>query len=225
MIRLEGVSRTYFNGTALTVLEQVHLQIAANEYVGICGPSGSGKSTLLHILGLLDHPTAGRYYFNERDVTTLSDEDSSRLRGRSIGFVFQSFNLVNTLSVLENVELPLFYQGVKAHERRARAMQCLEQVKLTHRVRHVPTQLSGGERQRTAIARALVTNPDLILADEPTGNLDSKTGQDILDVLDRLHAGGKTIIMITHDMAIARRLPRLLRIRDGRVSEGEGEGP
>jgi len=208
------------NGTALTVLDNVSVQIDTNEYVGIYGPSGSGKSTMLHIIGLLDRPSTGRFFFRGRDITTLSDEDASRTRGREIGFVFQSFHLVPNLSVQENVELPLFYQGVKSAERKERARQSIDQVRMSHRHGHLPSQLSGGERQRTAIARALVTNPDIILADEPTGNLDSKTGQEILSFLDQLHAGGKTIVMITHDVSIARRLPRLLRINDGKVTEG-----
>lgn len=221
MIRLEGVSKTYFNGSSLTVLDDVTLTIAGNEYVGIFGPSGSGKSTLLHIIGLLDRPSRGRFFYRDRDVTSLSDDEGSRTRGREIGFIFQSFHLVPNLSVLENVELPLFYQGVSAPVRREKAREQLEHVRMSHRLSHVPSQLSGGERQRTAIARALVTNPSMILADEPTGNLDSKTGQDILAILDRLHADGKTIVMITHDVSIARRLPRLLRINDGRVTEGD----
>lgn len=221
MIRLEGVGKTYFNGAALTVLDDVNVHIKANEYVGILGPSGSGKSTMLHILGLLDRPSRGRFYFRDRDVTTLSDEEGSRTRGREIGFIFQSFNLVPNLNVLENVELPLFYQGVKHTERHARAKESLRKVNLSHRLHHQPMQLSGGERQRTAIARALVTNPNLILADEPTGNLDSKTGQDILHILDQLHDEGKTIVMITHDVSITKRIPRILRINDGKVTEGE----
>jgi putative ABC transport system ATP-binding protein len=221
VIRLEQVSKIYQNGSALTVLDNVTLTIPDNEYVGIFGPSGSGKSTLLHIIGLLDRPTLGRFFYRDRDVTTLSDDEGSRTRGREIGFIFQSFHLVPNLSVLENVELPLFYQGVPAAVRREKAHEQLEHVHMTHRLSHVPSQLSGGERQRTAIARALVTNPSMILADEPTGNLDSKTGQDILAILDRLHADGKTIVMITHDVSIARRLPRLLRINDGRVTEGD----
>lgn len=224
MIELEGVGKTYFTGAPLTVLDDVHLRIERGEYVGIYGPSGSGKSTLLHIIGLLDQPSRGRYVFRGQDVASMSDEESSHTRGRSIGFIFQSFHLVPNLSVLENVELPLFYQGVRFHERRERARQAIASVKLAHRERHAPSQLSGGERQRTAIARALVTRPDLILADEPTGNLDSKTGREILDVLGALHAEGKTIVMITHDMEIARRLPRLIRINDGRISE-EGARP
>ncbi|HMP89181.1 MAG TPA: ABC transporter ATP-binding protein [Kiritimatiellia bacterium] len=215
------MSKIYMNGSELTVLDNVTVHIKRNEYVGIFGPSGSGKSTMLHIIGLLDRPSVGRVFFRGRDITTLSDEEASRTRGREIGFVFQSFHLVPNLSVLENVELPLFYQGVKAAERSERAKTSLDRVRMSHRLGHLPSQLSGGERQRTAIARALVTDPDLILADEPTGNLDSKTGQEILDFLDLLHSEGKTIIMITHDVAIARRLPRLLRINDGRVTEGD----
>lgn len=219
MIRFEGVSKTYFNGAALKVLDNVTTQINENEYVGILGPSGSGKSTMLHIMGLLDRPTQGQFFYRDRDMTTLTDEEASRTRGREIGFVFQSFNLVPNLTVLENVELPLFYQGVPASERRDRARANLDKVNLLPRLTHQPTQLSGGEKQRTAVARALVTNPNIILADEPTGNLDSKTGQEILALLDKLHDEGKTIIMITHDGSIAKRLPRQLHIHDGRVTE------
>lgn len=221
MIELEGVGKTYVNGTALTVLDGVNLRIERNEYVGIFGPSGSGKSTLLHILGLLDRPSRGRYRFRGHDISALSDEESSRMRGREIGFIFQSFHLVSNLTVQENVELPLFYQGVHRDERRERAAETIAAVNLSPRAHHAPSQLSGGERQRAAIARALVTRPELILADEPTGNLDSKTGKDILAMLERLRDEGKTIVMITHDMEIARRLPRLLRINDGRLTEGE----
>ncbi len=222
MITLEKVGKTYMNGTALTVLDDVTLSIESNEYVGILGPSGSGKSTLLHILGLLDRPSRGRFMYKGRDITAMSDEEGSRTRGREIGFIFQSFHLIPNLTVLENVEMPLFYQGVPPSERRDRARARLEQVRMSHRLTHAPSQLSGGERQRTAIARALVTNPSLILADEPTGNLDSKTGQEILGLLDQLHADGKTIVMITHDISIAKRIPRLLKINDGKVTEGAG---
>lgn len=222
MIRLQQVTRTYPVGGGLTVLRNVSLQIERGEAVCIMGPSGSGKSTLLHIVGLLDRPTSGTIAFNGRDTTFLSDEDVSRLRGRSIGFVFQAFHLIAHMSVRENVELPLLYQRVPVAERRARATASLEQVGLLARARHLANQLSGGERQRTAIARALVTNPELILADEPTGNLDSKTGADILASLDRMREQGRTVVVITHDPAIAARFPRVVKMMDGVVQE---DGP
>jgi putative ABC transport system ATP-binding protein len=206
-------------GGGLTVLDDVCLEIADGEYLGILGPSGSGKSTMLHIMGLLDRPTSGRLSFNGRPVHALDDRELSTLRGRLVGFVFQSFHLVAQLSVSENVELPLFYQGIPRRERRERAARALEEVGMSARRKHVPSQLSGGERQRTAIARALVAEPTLILADEPTGNLDSKTGGDIVALLERLHGEGRTIVMITHDREIASHLPRVVHIRDGKLEE------
>jgi len=202
------------------VLRDVNLHVQAREYVGVLGPSGSGKSSLLHLLGLLDRPTTGRLYFLDRDVSTLGDADLSTLRGRHIGFVFQSFNLVAHLDSVENVALPLFYQRVRRHERRDRAREALARVRRDRRLKHYPRQLSGGECQRVAIARALVTRPDLVLADEPTGNLDSATGREILDLLDDLHAAGTTIVMITHDPAVASRIPRIVQIHDGVLREG-----
>jgi putative ABC transport system ATP-binding protein len=220
MIRLESITKTYPVGDGLTVLRNVNLHVRSHEYVGILGPSGSGKSSLLHLLGLLDRPTSGRLFFLDRDVSQLDDADLSTLRGRHIGFVFQSFNLVTHLDSVENVALPLFYQRVPRHRRRERAREALAQVRLDHRFEHYPRQLSGGECQRVAIARALVTHPDMVLADEPTGNLDSKTGREILDLLADLHATGTTIVMITHDPAVAARIPRIVHIRDGVMSEG-----
>jgi putative ABC transport system ATP-binding protein len=219
LIRLEQITRTYALGGGLTVLREVDLHIRRGEAVCIVGPSGSGKSTLMHIIGLLDRPTRGRLFLEGADTSTLSDEERSRLRGRSIGFVFQAFHLLSHLSVRENVELPLQYQRVPPHERRVRALAALEQVGLASRAHHRATQLSGGERQRTAIARALVGGPELILGDEPTGNLDQKTGADILDLFLALHASGKTLVVITHDPAVAARFPRVIRIVDGVVQE------
>lgn len=219
MIQLEHITKTYPVGDGLTVLNDACLTIADGEYVGILGPSGSGKSTMLHIMGLLDRPTSGRLLFNDREVNALNDRELSMLRGRLVGFVFQSFHLVPQLSVAENVELPLFYQGVPRAQRRERAQRALAQVGMSGRLRHVPSQLSGGERQRTAIARALVTEPTLVLADEPTGNLDSRTGGDIVELLNALHAEGRTIVMITHDREIAATLPRVVQIRDGKLEE------
>ncbi|NQU39762.1 MAG: ABC transporter ATP-binding protein [Lentisphaerae bacterium] len=220
MIQLEHITKTYPVGDGLTVLNDACLTVDDGEYVGILGPSGSGKSTMLHIMGLLDRPTSGRLIFNNREVNALDDRELSMLRGRLVGFVFQSFHLVPQLSVSENVELPLFYQGVPRSQRRERARKALAQVGMSSRMRHVPSQLSGGERQRTAIARALVTEPALVLADEPTGNLDSRTGGDIVELLNALHAEGRTIVMITHDREIAATLPRVVQIRDGKLEEG-----
>ncbi len=219
MIRFEKVTKTYPTGEGLTVLHDVDLWIRPQEYVGILGPSGSGKSTLLHMMGLLDKPTTGTVYLKDKDISTLPDDELSVLRGKSIGFVFQSFYLISQLSILENVELPLFYQKVHHHERRERALAVLKDVGLEYRTSHLPTQLSGGECQRAAIARALVTNPDLLLADEPTGNLDSKTGREIMSLFNALHDKGRTIVMITHDQSIADTLPRVMYIYDGRMSD------
>ncbi len=200
------------------MLDRADIEVRENDYVGIVGPSGSGKSTLLHILGMLDRPTEGRYLFRGRDVSRLEDDERSRLRGRSIGFVFQSFHLIPQVTVMENVEVPLFYQQVHHRERQERAIRALDRVGLSHRRDHRPGELSGGERQRAAIARALVSDPELILADEPTGNLDQQTGRQILNLFDELHSQGRTVVMITHDRSIADRMPRCYKIVDGRVS-------
>ena len=221
MIQLIDIAKIYPAGAGVRALEGVNLTIRDGEYVGILGPSGSGKSTLLNLLGLLDTPTAGVLWYDDRDTTTFTDAELSRFRGRAIGFVFQSFHLINHLSVVENVELPLFYQGVPPRERRARAEAHLAAVNLGHRLFHRPRQLSGGECQRTAIARALVTDPPMILADEPTGNLDSKSGQEILAIFDALHQQAKTLVVITHDLTVAKRIPRIVHIADGVLTEGE----
>jgi putative ABC transport system ATP-binding protein len=220
MIDLVNVSKIYPAGAGVRALQNVNLTVAEGEYVGILGPSGSGKSTLLNLLGLLDAPTSGVLNYGGRDTTSFSDLELSRFRGQFIGFVFQSFHLINHLSVIENVELPLFYQGASARERRERSAAQLEAVNLGHRLSHRPRQLSGGECQRVAIARALVTNPPMILADEPTGNLDSKSGQEILAIFDGLHREGKTLIVITHDPVVGKRIPRIVRIADGILTEG-----
>jgi ABC-type lipoprotein export system ATPase subunit len=217
VISLQHITKTYPVGDGLTVLDDVCLDINEGEYVGILGKSGSGKSTMLHIMGLLDRPTSGQLSFNDRPVHALDDRELSEMRGRLVGFVFQAFHLVPQLSVSENVELPLYYQRIPRRERRERAAHALEQVGMSERLGHVSSQLSGGERQRTAIARALVTEPALILADEPTGNLDSRTGGDIVALLERLHGEGRTIVMITHDREIASHLPRVVHIRDGKI--------
>ncbi|RUL89090.1 ABC transporter ATP-binding protein [Tautonia sociabilis] len=201
-------------------LDGVDLRIDPNEFVAIMGPSGSGKSTLMNILGLLDVPTGGRYWLAGRDVARLSQSEQARERGRRIGFVFQTFELLPRQTALQNVELPLIYSGVR--DRRARAAEALRQVGLADRMTHRPNQMSGGQRQRVAIARALVQEPALILADEPTGNLDTRTSEEILDLFDDLHDRGQTIVLVTHEPDIAARCRRVVRLRDGRV---ESDGP
>jgi putative ABC transport system ATP-binding protein len=219
VIRLENVTKTYAVGAGVYALRAVDLHIRPNDYVAVVGPSGSGKSTLLHLVGLLDAPTSGRVLFDGRDTARMDDGELSRLRGRSIGFVFQSFHLIPHLSVLENVEMPLFYQSLSPHARRRAARRQIAAVGLSHREHHLPRQLSGGECQRAAIARALAPDPGLILADEPTGNLDSHNGSEILAIFDGLHRQGKTLMVITHDTALAGRIPRSVRMADGRVLE------
>lgn len=229
LIRFQNVWRTYRLGmVTVEALRDVSFQIEYGEYVAIMGPSGSGKSTLLNIIGCLDTPTAGRYELAGVDVTEMNDDQLAEVRNRQIGFVFQTFNLLPRVSALRNVELPLVYAGVGAAERRQRALRALEQVGLAHRARHLPNELSGGERQRVAIARALVNNPFLVLADEPTGNLDSKTGAEIMALFDELARAGNTIIVVTHEEAIARHARRIIRLRDGRIAADEsitGDAP
>ena len=198
-------------------LRGVSLRIKDGEYVAIMGPSGSGKSTLLHIMGLLDTPTRGRVLLDGRDVSKLSEGERAVIRRRKIGFVFQAFNLIPHLTVLENVELPLMLDGVPRGERRKKAEEILKSVGLGDRLHHYPSQLSGGQKQRVAIARALINNPSIILADEPTGNLDSKTGEVILDLFDDLHGQGHTLVVVTHDEEVAERADRVIKIRDGVV--------
>jgi putative ABC transport system ATP-binding protein len=217
---LHGISKTYFkpDGTVLVeALRPIDLQIERGSYVAIMGASGSGKSTLMNILGCLDRPTSGRYILDGRDVAELDDDDLSSARGRTIGFVFQAFNLITQLTIVENVEVPLFYQGIPKARRRAMAIAQLERVGLGDRLAHRPTELSGGQQQRVAVARALVTGPALIMADEPTGNLDSATGTAILELIGELHAHGMTILVVTHDDAVARRCQRVVRLRDGLI--------
>lgn len=225
MIELTNISKAYSMGhQTLLVLKSVNLKIKANEFVAIVGPSGSGKSTLMNILGCLDQPDEGDYYLDGENVAECSDRQLATIRNRKIGFIFQQFNLLSKLSALENVELPLVYQGVTAHECRQRALAELTRVGLADRVKHKPNELSGGQQQRVAIARALVTRPALLLADEPTGNLDSRSGREILELLHRLHDEGHTIVMITHDRYIAEAAARRVIIYDGVVSEDAGAG-
>ena len=218
MVRLDGVGKVYPRGqTAVRALEGVTLAVAPGELVAVMGASGSGKSTLLAILGCLDRPTSGDYHLDGRRVADLTDAALSRLRNRTIGFVFQSFHLIPELTVLENVETPLLYGDVPPGEWRERSLRGLERVGLPHRADHRPAELSGGEAQRVAIARALVTEPRLLLADEPTGNLDSRTGEEIADLITGLTDAGRTVILVTHNDALAARARRLVRLSDGRV--------
>ena len=224
VLELTGVSRRYQMGSeTIRALHDVSFSIAAGEYVSIVGSSGSGKSTLLNILGCLDTPTAGTYRLRGRDVRDLSDDALSDLRNREIGFVFQTFQLLARTSALDNVELPLIYRGLGARERGRRAREALTRVGLGARMRHKPNELSGGQRQRVAIARALVTEPSILLADEPTGNLDSATGREILALFAELHRAGNTLILVTHEPAIAAQCPRAIRMSDGAiVDDGPG---
>ncbi len=216
ILRLETLCKDYGVGDArLSILKSIEFSMEEGELVGIIGASGSGKTTLLNILGCLDRPTSGRYILGGEDVSAMDDDALSRVRNRSIGFVFQSFNLIAQLSVMENVEVPMFYGGVSRSKRRGKCAELLDAVGMSHRLGHYPTQLSGGERQRVAIARALVTDPVLVLADEPTGNLDSKSGEDVLRLFDDLHESGRSIIMVTHNPEIADALPRVVEMRDG----------
>lgn len=218
VVELSGVRKTYGRGAAaVPVLKGLDLAITSGEFVGIVGASGSGKTTLMNILGCLDQPTEGQYRLDGQDVATLDDDELSRVRNRSIGFVFQSFNLIPQLTVLENVDVPLFYGRAKKGERRGRCLELLEAVGLSHRTEHYPTQLSGGECQRVAIARALVNKPALLLTDEPTGNLDSANGAEVLKLFFELNERGRTIIMVTHNPEIAAGLPRVIELRDGEI--------
>lgn len=220
IVEMESISKVYrMPATTVEVvaLRDISLVLHQGDFVAIVGPSGSGKSTLMNILGCLDRPTSGRYLLEGRDVSQLDDDALSQIRGGRIGFVFQSFNLIVTQSVLENVETPLFYQGIREEVRRQRATALIERVGLGNRLHHLPHELSGGQQQRVAIARALVNDPAILLADEPTGNLDSKTGEFILQMLTELNATGRTVIVVTHDMSVAQRCRRIVEIRDGEI--------
>jgi putative ABC transport system ATP-binding protein len=224
LIRLEGLTKVFFTDEVEThALAGIHLDIEKGEYVAISGPSGCGKSTLLSILGLLDSPTNGTYVLNGNAVQGLDLSQRARIRNREIGFIFQSFNLIGDLNVYENVELPLTYRGMKASERKERVMQALERVGMGHRAKHLPSQLSGGQQQRVAVARALVGSPSILLADEPTGNLDSKNGEAVMELLRELHRGGATICMVTHDTRFARHADRTVHLFDGRIVEDVNE--
>ncbi len=220
LIDLQGVTKVFFTDEVEThALAGIHLRIERGEYVAIAGPSGCGKSTLLSILGLLDSPTDGNYTLNERAVANLKLAERARIRNQEVGFIFQSFNLIGDLSVFENVELPLTYRGMRASERKECVKEALEKVGMGHRAKHLPSQLSGGQQQRVAVARALVGQPSILLADEPTGNLDSKNGDAVMDLLEELHQDGATICMVTHDARFARHADRTIHLFDGRIVE------
>jgi putative ABC transport system ATP-binding protein len=224
LIKLEGVTKVFLTDEVEThALSGIHMEIRKGEYVSIAGPSGCGKSTLLSILGLLDTPTDGTYYLNGRPVHGLTLPERARIRNREIGFIFQSFNLIGDLTVYENVELPLTYRGMPANERKQRVTEALEKVGMGHRAKHLPSQLSGGQQQRVAVARALAGSPAVLLADEPTGNLDSKNGDAVMDLLHNLHKAGSTIVMVTHDTRFARHAERTIHVFDGRVVEEQVE--
>jgi putative ABC transport system ATP-binding protein len=220
LIETQDLWKTYVMGSEeIHALRGVSIQIERGEYVAIMGPSGSGKSTLMNLIGCLDTPSRGSYLLNGKQVSQMNDNELARIRNEEIGFVFQTFNLLPRASALHNVELPLVYAGVPAKDRQARARGALEKVELAERMSHRPNELSGGQRQRVAIARALVNNPSILLADEPTGNLDSKTGNEIMALFDRLHAAGNTIILVTHEADIAAYARRAIHLRDGQVEK------
>jgi len=220
LIKLEGVTKVFYTDEVEThALGGVHLDIKSGEFLSIAGPSGCGKSTLLSILGLLDSPTDGQYWINKQSVANLSLSDRTRIRNREIGFVFQAFNLIGDLTVYENVELPLTYRSMAAAERKKRAQEVMERVGMAHRMKHYPSQLSGGQQQRVAVARALVGQPSILLADEPTGNLDSKNSEAVIDLLRQLHREGATICMVTHDPRYASIADRTIHLFDGRIVE------
>ena len=220
LIQLQGIKKVFDTDEVEThALADVHLDVKKGEYVAISGPSGCGKTTLLSILGLLDTPSDGQYVLDGRPVANLSAADRARVRNRQIGFIFQAFNLIGDLTVYENVELPLTYRGMSAADRKQRVQQALEKVGMSHRMKHYPAQLSGGQQQRVAVARAVAGDPAILLADEPTGNLDSSNGESVMELLQELHKGGATICMVTHDPRYARHADRTIELFDGRVLE------
>lgn len=220
ILKIEELFKSYSLGKLdVPVLYDINLSVDAGEFAAIMGPSGSGKSTLMNLIGCLDRPTSGKITIGGEDISLLSETDLARIRGERVGFVFQTFNLISRLTALKNVELPMVYQDIPRGERLKRAAKLLEVLGLKDRADHKPPELSGGQRQRVAIARALVNEPDILLADEPTGNLDSKTGLEIMQIFNKLHSEGRTIIMVTHDLALAENCDRIIRLKDGRVED------
>jgi putative ABC transport system ATP-binding protein len=226
VIHLQDVTKVYDSGdNAVHALRGVSLEVGAGEAMAIIGPSGSGKSTLMHIVGCLDVPSSGEYYLAGTPVSRMSSKELARIRNQRIGFVFQAYNLLPRATILRNVELPMMYAGVPRAERQDRAREALRRVGLAERARHLPSQLSGGQRQRVAIARALVNRPSILLADEPTGNLDTQTGREILELFDELGAQGHTVVLVTHDMNVAAHAQRVIRLVDGQVANGQHHAP
>ena len=226
LLIMDGVTKVFTTDEVEThALAGIHLNLRRGEYVSISGPSGCGKSTLLAILGLLDSPTGGSYTLNGRPVQSLKLAERARIRNREIGFIFQAFNLIGDLTVYENVELPLTYRGMSGTERKKRVLEALERVGMSHRIKHYPSQLSGGQQQRVAVARALAGDPSILLADEPTGNLDSQNGEQVMDLLRELHRGGATICMVTHDPRYAKYADREIHLFDGRIVEESKQAP
>ncbi|MEC2222384.1 MULTISPECIES: ABC transporter ATP-binding protein [Heyndrickxia] len=224
IIEIKDLVKTYkVGGETVTALHRISLHVEEGGFIAIIGPSGSGKSTLMNMIGCLDKPESGEYILEGNDVGKLNDYELATIRNQKIGFIFQNFNLLSKLTAIENVELPLLYQGVAPQEQKQLAQECLEKVGLGDRAQHLPTQLSGGQQQRVAIARSLVCNPPILLADEPTGALDSKTSKEILDVMKKLNGEGHTIILITHDLGVARQAKRIVQIKDGRLYENGGD--
>ncbi|MBU0744165.1 MAG: ABC transporter ATP-binding protein [Gammaproteobacteria bacterium] len=218
MIQIHDVGKTYHTGKIdFEALRNINLEIEKGDYVAILGPSGSGKSTLMHIIGCLATPTVGSYFLAGKEVSKFTSNDLAKARNLYIGFVFQKFNLMPQMTVLDNVSLPLLYRGIKTEERRSKAKEVLEQLGLASHLMHRSNELSGGQQQRVAVARALVTNPEVILADEPTGNLDSKSGEGVINLFNQLHEGGKTVILVTHDTAVAKNANRIIQIQDGTI--------
>jgi len=222
VLKIENVSKSYHLGKLeVPVLYDINLEVQEGEFAAVMGPSGSGKSTLMNLIGCLDRPSTGKIILGDRDTSLLSDIELARIRGKKLGFIFQTFNLISRLTAQKNVEMPMVYQDIPRQQRIKRARELLEMLGLSDRADHRPTELSGGQRQRVAIARALVNEPEILLADEPTGNLDSKTGREIMEIFNKLHTEGRTILMVTHDQGLAHNCGRIIRLKDGRIEDGK----